>query len=134
MRLAKRTNAETLQPFVEASTTASATVNTDEWKAYGGLSATGRTHTTVCHSPGQRQWARDDDGDGIREVHSNTIEGLWTGLRNFLRPFRGVSKWFLDQYAAMFEWANNHKLISDYFLRVLLGVYAKQDGQETPNN
>ena len=31
-------------------------------------------------------WARDDDGDGIREVHCNTLEGLWTGLRNFLRP------------------------------------------------
>jgi len=47
---------------------------------------------TVCHTPGKRVWARDDDGDGIREVHVNTIEGLWTGLRNFLRPFRGVSK------------------------------------------
>ena len=50
--------------------------------------------TTVLdpnHMPGQREWARDDDGDGIREVHSNTIEGLWTGLRNHLRPFRGIS-------------------------------------------
>ena len=64
---------------------------------------------TVCHTPGKRVWARDDDGDGIREVHVNTIEGLWTGLRNFLRPFRGVSKIYLQQYLAVHEWAHNLK-------------------------
>jgi transposase len=125
LSLAKRTDKETLQPFVEQSTAAEATVNTDEWKAYGGLEQTGRTHSTVCHAPGKREWARDDDGDGIREVHSNTIEGIWTGLRNFLRPFRGVSKWFLAQYAALFEWTFNLKAVNDDFLRVLLGVNVK---------
>jgi transposase len=34
----------------------------------------GRPHATVCHAEGE--WARDDDGDGIREVHDNTMEGL----------------------------------------------------------
>ena len=48
--------------------------------------------------------------------------GLWTGLRNFLRPFRGVNKWFLGQYVAMFEWAYNIKEVSLDFLRALLGV------------
>src|SRR5918911_4786852 len=76
----------TLQPFVEQHTQPGATVNTDEWQAYDHLPATGRAHATVCHTPGQREWARDDDGDGIREVHDNTLEGIWTGLRNFLRP------------------------------------------------
>ena len=28
-------------------------------------------------------------------MHDNTLEGLWTGLRNFLRPFRGVNKVYL---------------------------------------
>jgi len=50
----------------------------------------------------EREWARDD-GDGIRQVRVNTLEGLWTGMRNFLRPFRGVSKWFLAQYVAVFQ-------------------------------
>lgn len=27
-------------------------------------------HFAVCHS--QDEWARDDDGDGVREVHCNT--------------------------------------------------------------
>jgi transposase len=110
----------TLQPFVEAHTRDDATVNTDEWSAYSRLSETGRCHQTVCHAPGHREWARDDDGDGIREVHTNTIEGIWTGLRNFLRPFRGVSKWFLDQYSAVFEWTHNLKRVTADFLRAMM--------------
>ena len=35
------------------------------------------------------------DGDGL---FTNTIEGVWTTLRNFLRPFRGVHKKFLAGY------------------------------------
>ena len=69
------------------------TVYTDEWGAYRRLPAEGRWHRTVNHAAGE--WARDDDGDGQSEVHCNTLEGLWTGLRNFLRTFRGVSKWYL---------------------------------------
>ena len=82
----------TLQPFVAAHTRPAATVNTDEWQAYAPLPATGRVHATVCHTPGHREWARDADGDGIREVNENPLEGIWTGLRNFLHPYRGVSK------------------------------------------
>ena len=78
----------------------------------------GRDHATVCHSQGE--WARDDDGDGIREVHDNTLEGLWTGLRNFLRQFRGVSKHYLRQYVAIFQWAHNLKRVTVEFIRSLL--------------
>lgn len=96
------------------------TVNTDEWGGYNGLPAMGRSRATVCHAAGE--WARDDDGDGVREVHVNTLEGMWTGLRNFLRPFRGVSKKYLYQYVAMFEWGYNVKRATPAFLRALLGV------------
>jgi len=98
------------------------TVNTDEWGAYNHLSKAGRKHVTVCHTPGKREWARDEDGDGIREVHNNTIEGLWTGLRNFLRPFRGVNKVYLQQYIAIHEWAHNLKIVGHSFLRALCGL------------
>jgi transposase len=110
----------TLQPFVQADTGDDPTVNTDEWSAYTHLPETGRCHQTVCHRAGHREWARDDDGDGIREVHNNTCEGIWTGVRNFLRPFRGVSKWFLDQYSAIFEWAHNLKRVTADFLRAMM--------------
>ena len=84
------TTQDTIQPEVERKTAPTTTLYTDESNAYERVAETGRGHGTVCHS--QKEWARDDDGDGIREVHCNTMEGIWTGLRNFLRPFRGVHK------------------------------------------
>ncbi len=111
-----------LEPEVLGATRPGTVVNTDEWGAYNRLSGSGRGHVTVCHKT--REWARDDDGDGIREVHTNTIEGIWTGLRNFLRTFRGVNKKYLQQYVAIFAWGHNEKRASVRFLRALLGVEA----------
>ena len=82
------TRQATIEPLIERDTLETTTLNAEECSAYYYKVLTGRGHATVCHSEGE--WARDDDGDGIREVHCNTIEGIWTGLRNFLRPFRGV--------------------------------------------
>ena len=93
-------------------------VKLTEYNIYSQLPDTGRTHHTVAHS--DHEWARDDDGDGIREVHCNTMEGIWTGLRNFLRPLRSVHKKYLAQYVAMFEWADNLKHVSADFLRALM--------------
>jgi transposase-like protein len=120
LRVVEHADRETLQEFVRRMTWPGTLVNTDEWGAYARLPEVGRGHVTVCHTVGE--WARDDDGDGIREVHDNTLEGLWTGLRNFLRPFRGVSKHFLAQYVAIFQWAYNLKVATVDFLRGLLGV------------
>lgn len=76
----KNSGRKDLESSVLDATMDNTTINTDEWGAYNYLSESQRIHLTVCHAPGKREWARDDDGDGIREVHSNTIEGLWTGL------------------------------------------------------
>ena len=108
---------KTLNQFVVDMTIRGAMVNTDEWAGYDRLPKSGRGRAAVCHAPGRREWARDDDGDGVREVHNNTLEGFWTGLRNFLRPFRGVNKCFLGQYVAMFEWSYNVKEATTGFLR-----------------
>ena len=123
LKVVKNSTRKTLEPKVLHATRPHTVVNTDEWGAYRHLSAAQRHHKTVCHTPGQRCWARDEDGDGIREVHHNTMEGIWTGLRNFLRPFRGVHKKYLDQYVAIFEWDHNLKRASIEFLQVLLGTF-----------
>ncbi len=122
LTVVEHSDGATLKRVVRKASWPMATVNTDEWQGYNGLPAIGRSHSTVCHAA--REWARDDDGDGVREVHCNTLEGLWTGLRNFLRPFRGVSKKYLHQYVAMFEWGYNVKRATPAFLRALLGVGA----------
>ncbi len=62
-----------------SSTRPQARVYTDESDSYHQLK---RAHATVCHAI--KEWARDDDGDGIREVHTNTMEGMWTGVRTDL--------------------------------------------------
>ncbi|WP_409013452.1 transposase [Deinococcus sp.] len=63
---------------------ADSVVNTDESAIYARLSAWGFAHIPANHS--DREFARDDDGDGITEVHVNTIEGVWILLRSRLRP------------------------------------------------
>ena len=120
LTVVRNSDGATLQRVVRKASWPMVIVNTDEWRGYSGLPAMGRTRKTVCHADGE--WARDDDGDGVREVHCNTLEGLWTGLRNYLRIFRGVSKKYLHQYVAMFEWSYNVKKATPEFLRVLLGV------------
>ncbi|MBA3754225.1 MAG: IS1595 family transposase [Nitrospira sp.] len=115
---------KTLENFVTSTTTMGATVYTDEWSGYNHLPELGRNHSTVCHTPGQREWARDDDGDGVREVHNNTLEGIWTGVRNFLRIFRGVNKGYLGQYIGIFEWGYKIKAVTREFLRAFLGIKA----------
>jgi transposase len=120
LTVTERADCETLEQVVMRATWPMVTVNTDEWGGYNGLPAMGRSRPTVCHAEGE--WARDDDGDGVREIHVNTLEGLWTGMRNFLRPFRGVNKKYLCQYVAMFEWGYNAKRATPEFLWALLGV------------
>jgi transposase-like protein len=53
-------------------------------------------------------------------VHTNTIEGLWTAVRNYLRPFRGVHKKYLKYYVAMCEHRINLKRISQTFISQLV--------------
>ena len=68
-------------------------------------------HYSVNHS--EDEWVRD-------WVHTNTIEGLWTTARNFLRPFRGVHKKYLHHYLAMCEHQINLKRISPTFISGLV--------------
>jgi len=112
------TQQATLQPQVEQATVPTTRLNTDECNAYAHIPETGRGHDTVCHA--RREFARDADGDGVYEVHCNTMEGIWTGLRNFLRPFRGVHKRYLKYYVTMFEWAHNLKWVCADFLRTAM--------------
>jgi len=118
MKVCDNTQQITIQPQVEVTTLPTTTVYTDESDAYNRIPASGRERQTVCHS--HREYARDDDQDGFCEVHCNTMEGIWVGLRNFLRPFRGIHKKYLYLYVTMFEWSYNLRWIDFDFLRRLL--------------
>jgi transposase len=77
---------------------ASTRLDTDAWQSDGGRHP---SHATVRH--GVHAWARDDDGDGRREVHGHTCEGAGAALRTYLRAFRGVHKPYLHLYVATDE-------------------------------
>jgi transposase len=85
---------------------------TDEWQSYRGSHP---AHATVRH--GIHEWARDDDGDGRREVHGHTCEGAGAALRTSLRAFRGVHKRYLHLYVATYEAMVNAKRITPALIR-----------------
>ena len=118
LRVVHHTDEKTLRQHVHQFTQAGAQVFTDEWRGYDHII---RPHATVCH--GLHEWARDDDGDGIREVHTNTVEGMWTSARNFLRPFRGVHKRYLSGYVAMCEFSINLDCVSPKFISALVALH-----------
>jgi transposase-like protein len=115
LRVVHRTDRKTLETHVHQFTQVSAQVYTDEWRGYHRI---GRSHASVCH--GRKEWAKDADGDGINEVHTNTVEGMWTTVRNFLRPLRGVHKKYLDGYIAICEFSINLRCITCHFISQLV--------------
>ncbi len=119
LRVVKDTQGITLREHVHQFTGIGTHVYTDECESYHQIE---RTHSTVTHS--WKEWARDDDGDGIREVHTNTTEGLWTGLRTFLRVFRGVHKRYLSGYVAIHEFHVNLKVMSVSFIAALVQLHS----------
>jgi transposase len=91
----------TIRPVIEGSVAKGALVHTDEYDVYARLEEWGYGHKTVCHARGE--YARDEDGDGFCEVHVNTAEGLWSLLRSWLRPHRGISQEKLPAYLGFFQ-------------------------------
>jgi transposase-like protein len=111
---------KTIAPLIKATIAPGSVVNTDEYDIYARLPAWGYTHRTVCHAAGE--FARDDDGDGLCEVHVNTIEGFWSLLRSWLRPHRGISQERLPLYLGFFEFVHNVRKRGKALLGALIGL------------
>ncbi len=91
---------ETIQFLIEYLTDQDARIYTDCYSIYNFLQRVGYHHQRVNHSKGE--YARG-------EVHVNTVEGLWSLLRDHLRVHRGVSKLYLPLYVIRFEFLVNHR-------------------------
>lgn len=118
IRVVMDTTRETLETHVHQFTQVGAQLYTDENQSYNHVL---RPRATVCHTA--HEWARDADGDGVREVHVNSTEGLWTDVRNFLRPFKGVHKKYLAGYVAFAEFKRNLKAISPAFIASIVASH-----------
>lgn len=120
LRPVLQTDSATLSAHVHQFTLPTAVVYTDGWRGYNSIQP---LREIVFHKDGE--WARDADGNGLYEVHTNTIEGVWTTLRNFLRAFRGVHKKFFAGYIAICEFAMNPKSVSaDFISKLVKSTYS----------
>jgi transposase len=75
---------------MEAPGKAGALSPTDEDAIDARLTPSGYRHKTVCH--GRGEYARDEDDDGVCQVHVNTMEGFGSLLRSWLRRHRGIAQ------------------------------------------
>ncbi|GEM_PF-2234300 len=80
----------------------------------------------ATHTRPAGEYARDEDGDGFCEVHSNTMEGFWSLLRSWLRPHRGISQAKLPLYLSFFEFVHNVRKRGKDLLSSLLAVLVKK--------
>lgn len=114
----------TIKPIILSAIAAGTLVFTDEYNIYSRLEQWGYEHKTVNHSAGE--YARDEDGDGFCEVHSNTMEGFWSLLRPWLRPHRGISQDKLPLYLSFFEFVHNVRKRGKALLSSLLSTLVKK--------
>jgi len=93
----------TIKPIIAAKVKGGAQFFTDAHTIYH-CTAANYDHRTVNHGAGE--YARHDP-DGVC-VPCNTMEGLWSGLRNFLDRFKGISQRFLHLRVVRYEFPHNH--------------------------
>jgi transposase-like protein len=94
------TSALTLKGFVKANVPVGASVVTDEFAAYRGLSSQGYTHHTVNHSAGEyvRHYC----------IHTNGIESFWALLkRGHYGIYHYMSAKHLHRYVNEFAFRQN---------------------------
>ena len=96
---------KTIQPIIQATVARDTLIHTDEYDIHARLEGWGYRHKAVCH--GRGGYARDEDGDGFCEVHVNTLEGVWSLLRSWLRPHRGIAQAKLPLYLGFFAFVHN---------------------------
>ena len=100
---------QTIQPLIQRYVQPATLIYTDEYNIYSRLIRWGYVHKTINHSHGE--FARDEDAGTLwvdfHEVHTNTIEGVWSLLRSWLRPHRGISQAKLPFYLAFFAFVHN---------------------------
>ena len=111
---------KTIEPFIKDTIESGSLVYTDEYSIYARLERWGYAHKSVNH--GRGEFARDDDGDGLCEVHVNTMEGFWSLLRSWLRPHRGISQERLPWYLGFFEFVHNVRRRGKALLHALLAT------------
>jgi hypothetical protein len=89
-RMPAKVRQTTIRPVIGATVAKGALARTGEDEVHARPEGWGHGHEAVRHGRGEH--ARDDDGDGFREVHVETTEGFRSPPRPWPRPRRGLSR------------------------------------------
>ena len=103
LKVVEQADRTTLEGLVEQATTPGTTVDTDEWSGSDHPPEWNRDHSTVCHTPGQRGWARDEGGwrwdpGGPQQHDGRDLDRC----SEFPPSLPGVSKHSIDKYIVVF--------------------------------
>lgn len=90
---------ETLLDVISRHVAPGSIIHTDLWRGYSGLDTIGMTHRTVNHS---RHFVDPETG-----VHTNTIEGIWNGMKLKIAP-RNRNEEHVDGHLLAFIWKRNN--------------------------
>jgi len=112
----KSSGSRVLLPVIVKGVSPDASIHSDEWRAYKGLTKLGYSHTTVNHS--KLEYVR-----GL--AHTNTIEGYWSQLKRSIDgTYHSVSPKYLQHYLDEFSFRYNLRDVAVY--PVLLEQAAKR--------
>jgi len=93
--------AQTVKPHIEKQISKEANVYTDEFRPYNILPKLGYSHEKVLHGQGIYV---------IGNVHTNTIEGFWSLVKNGIRGvYHSVSPQHLQSYLNEYSFRYNHR-------------------------
>jgi transposase-like protein len=125
MPLVAHVKPKTMEPFLKDTMESGTLVYTDAYSMYARLERWGSAHKRVNH--GRGAYARDDDGDGLCEVHVHTMAGLWSLLRSWLRPHRGISQEKLPLSLGFFAFVHNVRKRGKALLGALIELLVSKD-------
>ena len=93
--------AKTVMSHIESRVLPRSIIYTDEWQAYWNVSRRGYDHRRIYHA--EKVYVRGD-------VHTNTIEGFFSLVKNGLRGvYHSVSKKHLQGYLNEYVWRYNNR-------------------------
>jgi transposase-like protein len=111
--------ARTLLPEIQANVSKDATVYTDDFSSYGGVSKLGYAHKVIAHSQGRYVLAKD--------IHTNHVEGFWSQLKRSIDgTYHHVTPEHLQEYVNEYAFRYSHRKDEEpMFLTMLEQVIRK---------
>lgn len=94
-------DAATLIPLIANRVLPHTTIFSDQWRSYGALNQLGYDHQTVNHSLHFR--------DPVTGVHTNTIEGMWSSVKQKFRQMHGTCRAHFNSYLWEWTWRQRHQ-------------------------